>query len=235
MSEYLIVQQDELYHHGILGMKWGIRRYQNKDGSLTPAGKKRYSKGVTRSDINTLRVKAKETNQAFSDYQKVYDSESKKILDRFRSDYISRVNSTAKEFLEVERMDNKDAKMLSKKEFSVARRAAFDEMLFDNRYSQKVKPAYVRYNKAHEDYTDKLLDISEKTYDKFLSDFSDNSNLAAIVDDFIARRLNSKVGLDSSVYPYNPNPTTVDKNVWDNIEKMVDDAYTYEDYLKRKR
>lgn len=31
----------ELYHHGVKGMKWGIRRYQNKDGSLTPAGKKR--------------------------------------------------------------------------------------------------------------------------------------------------------------------------------------------------
>lgn len=32
----------ELYHHGILGMKWGVRRFQNKDGSLTSAGKKRY-------------------------------------------------------------------------------------------------------------------------------------------------------------------------------------------------
>lgn len=32
---------DELYHHGILGMKWGIRRFQNKDGSLTPQGRKR--------------------------------------------------------------------------------------------------------------------------------------------------------------------------------------------------
>lgn len=30
-----------LEHHGIIGMKWGVRRYQNKDGSLTPAGKKR--------------------------------------------------------------------------------------------------------------------------------------------------------------------------------------------------
>lgn len=36
-------RQTELYHHGIKGMKWGIRRFQNKDGSLTSAGKSRYA------------------------------------------------------------------------------------------------------------------------------------------------------------------------------------------------
>lgn len=41
-------RNEELEHHGTKGMKWGERRYQYKDGSLTPAGKKRYAKDVAR-------------------------------------------------------------------------------------------------------------------------------------------------------------------------------------------
>lgn len=35
--------ESELYHHGIKGMKWGVRRFRKKDGTLTPSGKKRYA------------------------------------------------------------------------------------------------------------------------------------------------------------------------------------------------
>ena len=42
MMPYGYIKNDELRHYGIKGMKWGIRRFQNKDGSLTPSGKKRY-------------------------------------------------------------------------------------------------------------------------------------------------------------------------------------------------
>lgn len=45
---YTIVSSDYLQHHGILGMHWGIRRFQNKDGSLTNAGRNRYDVGDKR-------------------------------------------------------------------------------------------------------------------------------------------------------------------------------------------
>lgn len=54
------VHSDELQHHGIKGMRWGQRRYQNKDGSLTPAGLKRYNKEVEKLKAETAKVKAAE-------------------------------------------------------------------------------------------------------------------------------------------------------------------------------
>lgn len=42
---------DELYHHGIKGQKWGIRRFQNPDGTYTEAGLKRYRRFDAKSDL----------------------------------------------------------------------------------------------------------------------------------------------------------------------------------------
>ena len=44
MHIYRQPYDNELYHHGIMGMKWGVRRYQNPDGSYTEAGRNRYGK-----------------------------------------------------------------------------------------------------------------------------------------------------------------------------------------------
>lgn len=69
-NKYVIGPDGELYHWGTKGMRWGIRRYQNKDGSLTPAGKKRYKsteeelKAREKVIKNMERVRAMQAKQA---------------------------------------------------------------------------------------------------------------------------------------------------------------------------
>lgn len=50
---------DELKHHGIKGQKWGIRRFQNKNGGLTPAGRTRYDDMSARQQKKVIRKEVK--------------------------------------------------------------------------------------------------------------------------------------------------------------------------------
>lgn len=75
-SEYILTSDGELYHWGIKGMKWGIRRYQTKDGSLTPAGKKRYDKDMAKIKAETQKLK----NQQRTDKKISKLEEAKKNL-----------------------------------------------------------------------------------------------------------------------------------------------------------
>ena len=66
-----------LYHHGIKGQKWGVRRYQNKDGSLTNAGRKRQIKIENKAQ-------KKERKAAAKNRRTLSDADLKKRIERIK-------------------------------------------------------------------------------------------------------------------------------------------------------
>ena len=87
---------DELYHHGIKGMKWGVRRFQRKDGSLTSAGKKRYlddpsvtsSKAKMESDRAKQRLANAEYNKAYNKASYIPTKSNRQALNKAYADKI---------------------------------------------------------------------------------------------------------------------------------------------------
>ena len=82
--------EPKLVHSGIKGMKWGVRRYQNSDGSLTPEGRKRYGSGAEKRHIfskkktvaKTKSTKAKSSSE--KSYKEMSDDELRKAINRLQ-------------------------------------------------------------------------------------------------------------------------------------------------------
>lgn len=167
---------DELYHWGIKGMKWGVRRYQNKDGSLTAAGRKRQSLGQYIHDKKVAKkrkeaaAKARET--------KAKNAEEKAKRERLLAKGKIPVKKMTDEELKrsMERLNNEKMYLEKKREVS-----AFEQFKH-KAVREMVIPAVTETGKSLakqylEDQGKKLLGIGQKSaYDK-LKEAADSAKL----------------------------------------------------------
>ena len=81
MWEYNYNYSNELYHYGVKGMKWGVRRYQNADGSLNAAGRARQTYKDSKKELKTARKELRKSGGFGMNAIRKYESAEKKYND----------------------------------------------------------------------------------------------------------------------------------------------------------
>ena len=106
----------ELRHHGIKGQKWGVRRFQNADGSLTASGRKRYGTDdlkdtldkVNKADSLIKTAKKYQSEKDHKDYNNKIKSDLSKMSDKELQQVVNRLNLEER-YTQVMRSREKDA------------------------------------------------------------------------------------------------------------------------------
>lgn len=157
---------NELYHHGILGQRWGIRRFQEKNGDLTPAGKKRYGNGNFGGKMRPSKgIDRKEVKQLVKDYNKVNGTHFKYGPDtivkkgQYTYDYKGRRIKTGQEVSSQNKFVDKYSRT-GAKPFTLKKQRSIEELqeeLTRKELEKKIADLEPKKIKSGEDHTEQVL------------------------------------------------------------------------------
>ena len=156
--EYFYLHSSELYHHGILGMKWGVRRYQNKDGSLTAAGQKRYAKEEYKNNKKIAKEKYRAAKES-ADRQYESDTvEKRQALDQEKERFAEKNAETNRHYeRKIRAQENIRNKAKEEMDFWEDPDSYFYQENQEKYINANTKISELKSNKTYDEYTNRLL------------------------------------------------------------------------------
>ena len=148
----------ELYHHGILGMKWGVRRYQNKDGSLTAAGRKRYAKEEYKNNKKIAKEKYRAAKES-ADRQYESDTvEKRQALDQEKERFAEKNAETNRHYeRKIRAQENIRNKAKEEMDFWEDPDSYFYQENQEKYINANTKISELKTSKTYDEYTNRLL------------------------------------------------------------------------------